>query len=618
MMKFHENRISKKAEDSDFDFKNNCLFCDKEASVKVEIKKAQKYRKIVHYVETLKALQNIKKKAEQRQDAEGKAVLTRIICAIDLVAVEARYHNACYEKKTLEGQGKMFMAISIKLVESCVKPPSTYSSIVDGGFLMHAVKSFSPCEAVLFNRYTCALSTESVEGQRGVLSRMSATITLDENMVAKTEQALQRTSGWGRRYTYLLNCNKCMSVIGSDTDLPTIRIERGIEETSLYFLRSQLTNYEEKCYNINKTQEAIEPIKDALLFLHAATGCDTTSAIFRKGKSAAFKLIEQNHKLSFLISHFNSPQVDPQKVIEIGEVFLKHLFGGKEINSPDDLRYIHAETEKVKESGKRRGKKEGKERGKGKRERDHKGKSSEPRTPSSQLLVSADGSHQSSVHCFPHSRQSPLPVPGDPVWTQGSPEAHDTEKPNEIFDATPLKNKQKLPPFLKRCGFTPFRYEKEMALRDFGSLNQSVVAVLLGPSITICLANGYEWNRRVSGVISRKQRPVSYGLALQHPLPPSQAARPPPTVTQRPASSIFITPSTTSSISLNNADCTSPQKSARASCCPPCRIPRRRRNTAQHLPELSLDRPDLSNRGQPQVHLCRNRPAQSVDRGLPH
>ncbi|GBN33686.1 hypothetical protein AVEN_76567-1 [Araneus ventricosus] len=52
-----------------------------------------------------------------------------------------------------------------------------------------------------------------------------------------------------------------------------------------------------------------------------ATGCDTTSAIFKKEKSTAFKLIKENQELCSLISQFNIPQLDPLKAIEIGEVF---------------------------------------------------------------------------------------------------------------------------------------------------------------------------------------------------------------------------------------------------------------------------------------------------------
>ncbi|GBL75929.1 hypothetical protein AVEN_234261-1 [Araneus ventricosus] len=133
---------------------------------------------------------------------------------------------------------------------------------------------------------------------------------------------------------------RSVAVIGNDKDLLAILIARGISGTSLYILRPLSANYEEKYYNITKTQEDFGPITDAFLFLHVPTRCNTISAISRKGKSTAFKLIKENQELCSLISHFNIPHLDPQKVIEIGEVFLKHLFRGKQIKSLDDLRYI--------------------------------------------------------------------------------------------------------------------------------------------------------------------------------------------------------------------------------------------------------------------------------------
>ncbi|GBM17503.1 hypothetical protein AVEN_193787-1 [Araneus ventricosus] len=44
--KVSENKTSRRAENSAFDFQNHCLFCDEASSAKVETKIAQKYRKV--------------------------------------------------------------------------------------------------------------------------------------------------------------------------------------------------------------------------------------------------------------------------------------------------------------------------------------------------------------------------------------------------------------------------------------------------------------------------------------------------------------------------------------------------------------------------------------------
>ncbi|GBM11004.1 hypothetical protein AVEN_1339-1 [Araneus ventricosus] len=61
------------------------------------------------------------------------------------------------------------------------------------------------------------------------------------------------------------------------------------------------------------------------------------------GEEVSVKLFTRIAAVQFII-----PQLDTQNVIEIGEVFLKHLFGGKEINSLDDLQYIRYNKEVTK------------------------------------------------------------------------------------------------------------------------------------------------------------------------------------------------------------------------------------------------------------------------------
>ncbi|GBN47623.1 hypothetical protein AVEN_73472-1 [Araneus ventricosus] len=49
--------------------------------------------------------------------------------------------------------------------------------------------------------------------------------------------------------------------------------------------------------------------------MHAATECDTTSAIFRKEKYRELHLITKNREMPSLILQFNSPQLDPLKAL---------------------------------------------------------------------------------------------------------------------------------------------------------------------------------------------------------------------------------------------------------------------------------------------------------------
>ena len=80
-----------------FDFENHCFICGLEADAVKEQKKKSKKRKIVHVKKAhFKELLLIM--IAKISDDICKAVLPRISC-VDLVAVNAKYHNDCYYTK---------------------------------------------------------------------------------------------------------------------------------------------------------------------------------------------------------------------------------------------------------------------------------------------------------------------------------------------------------------------------------------------------------------------------------------------------------------------------------------------------------------------------------------
>lgn len=55
--------------------------------------------------------------------------------------------------------------------------------------------------------------------------------------------------------------------------------------------------------NLKKVEEAIGDMKNVILFLHACTGCDSTSAFHRVGKQKAFKLLKKEKVLTRTIEN---------------------------------------------------------------------------------------------------------------------------------------------------------------------------------------------------------------------------------------------------------------------------------------------------------------------------
>ncbi|GBN04671.1 hypothetical protein AVEN_31094-1 [Araneus ventricosus] len=76
-------------------------------------------------------------------------------------------------------------------------------------------------------------------------------------------------------------------------------------------------------------------------FLHAITGCDTTSAFFKRGKTKAFKLFEKRHDLIDCVEVFTHIGSSPDIILTNGTRFLLAMYGApNKIASIDKYRYL--------------------------------------------------------------------------------------------------------------------------------------------------------------------------------------------------------------------------------------------------------------------------------------
>lgn len=80
---------------SQFDFETGCFFCGEKCSL--DVKYPSHRRKSVHNVSSMAMRDNILRQCELRNDNWGNDVRSRICNVLDLVAIRARYHNACYK-----------------------------------------------------------------------------------------------------------------------------------------------------------------------------------------------------------------------------------------------------------------------------------------------------------------------------------------------------------------------------------------------------------------------------------------------------------------------------------------------------------------------------------------
>ena len=80
-------------------------------------------------------------------------------------------------------------------------------------------------------------------------------------------------------------------------------------------------------------QEAIGNLKNNLLFLHAVTGSDTTSAPYQRGKMKGCRVLESNNQLKQTVTVFSTPQANPEDIAKAGEECLLPLYGAYTFNS---------------------------------------------------------------------------------------------------------------------------------------------------------------------------------------------------------------------------------------------------------------------------------------------
>ena len=68
---------------------------------------------------------------------------------------------------------------------------------------------------------------------------------------------------------------------------------------------------------------------NSMLFVYAATSCDSTSAVYRKDKRVPFRKLQAYPALCTAMQVFNGPRASGNYIAAAGEAFLCVVYGGK-------------------------------------------------------------------------------------------------------------------------------------------------------------------------------------------------------------------------------------------------------------------------------------------------
>lgn len=262
-----------------------------------------------------------------------------------------------------------------------------YSFVIDGGMLLHRVKwrqgqtFHSICTSyvdylqrnydgeviVVFDGYKDD-GVKSMERTRRTLKESCIDIVFSEEMsLTITQQKFlsnnrnkERLINMLGRYLSSFNISCCQADSDADRLIVTTAINQGhdvvivSEDTDVLVLFTAVVKTNQKIFfsKPSKGQAAekfyatnsfsLPKCKEHILFLHALTGCDTTSAFWNRGKNSFAKIFERRVDLQENAAIFQLENVDPKDLYAAGLKCILALYGApKGTASLDDYRFIN-------------------------------------------------------------------------------------------------------------------------------------------------------------------------------------------------------------------------------------------------------------------------------------
>lgn len=269
----------------------------------------------------------------------------------------------------------------------CFEPQRTELSseslihVVDGGYLLHRVvwqqketfenitnkyveyvqRHYQPHSIIVFDGYpdgAAMKSTKYAERLRRQQKQTSADTLFDLTMAATVSQEkfLSNDNNKSRLITMLIVkledagfiCKQAYEdadtlivttamgisgdydvvvIVGEDIDILVILTARNSPESNIYFLKPGRRNIVQRLYSPRSLK--YPSLRRFILFIHAVSGCDNTSAFFRRGKIKFVKLLEKNPDLQTILGPFLGADSHLDLIETASEKFIIALYGAK-------------------------------------------------------------------------------------------------------------------------------------------------------------------------------------------------------------------------------------------------------------------------------------------------
>lgn len=134
--------------------------------------------------------------------------------------------------------------------------------------------------------------------------------------------------------------NQPVCIVGQDSDL-VVLVTALYKNGKVWFRRPSSKAISDHVHYIPDENKRLR--SDVLLFAHAVSGCDATSALFRIGKLKAYKILDKDKELRKSVSIFYKENASKKELVKVGEKFIMALYGGAVKNlkaeNLDELRF---------------------------------------------------------------------------------------------------------------------------------------------------------------------------------------------------------------------------------------------------------------------------------------
>ena len=351
-------------------------------------------------IQGLSHLQKGIKRGQETVHIENANIFSRLIVLADrsdsmesifhyeLTTVPSSLFKDLYMRKA--NKSKLALALTNNITNPA-NVPTDVQYVLDGGALLHRVwwptqvsykdvskiyndyilKHYGVC-TVVFDGYENGPSTKDHEHQRRI-TKSTANITINENMVVHRDQD-QFLANSNNKLQLISLLSKDLSAAGhnikqatddADTLIASCALDIASEESVvvvaddidilillLYHFKSGMQDVllktgSKKCHkrvtkivDIRETVSTIDvTIIPSLLFVHAWSGCDTTSAIFGHSKVSVLRKLQNTSEMkniSYIFNRYNATQED---ISIAGQRFFVRMYDGKFEKGLTELRY---------------------------------------------------------------------------------------------------------------------------------------------------------------------------------------------------------------------------------------------------------------------------------------